>query len=48
MNDADSDLRVILINGNTLAHHKVGHGVGVSAHETYVLKRLDSDYFEDA
>lgn len=42
-----SDFRVILIDGRTLAHYMVEHDVGVTAHDTYILKRLDTDYYSD-
>lgn len=38
--------KVILIEGNRLAELMIEHGVGVSVERTYILKRIDSDYFE--
>ena len=38
--------RVILIDGPTLAGLLVEHNIGVQNHQTYVLKRLDEDFFE--
>ena len=40
---------IILIDGEKLVQLMIDYGVGVSTHKTYVIKRLDSDYFnEDA
>lgn len=41
------DSRIILIDGRRLAKLMIDHDVGVSPVEQYVIKRLDSDYFED-
>jgi len=40
--------RVILIDGAALARLLVQHNIGVQDHETFVLKRLDEDFFEEA
>lgn len=37
--------KVVLIDGAKLADLMIEHGVGVSEVKTYVLKRIDSDYF---
>lgn len=42
---ADIDLKVVLIDGNRLAHLMIDHNVGVSSVARYDLKKLDSDYF---
>lgn len=39
--------RVILIDGRQLAELMVEHGVGVAPIETFVLQRLDNDYFDE-
>ncbi len=39
--------RIVLISGTELADLMVEHRVGVTDVTTYVLKRLDSDYFEE-
>lgn len=39
------DPKVVLIDGETLAELMIDHGVGVSTHAIYELKKLDSDYF---
>lgn len=40
--------KIILINGQRLAGLMIEYGVGVSTVRTIALKRVDSDYFEDA
>jgi len=42
------DSKIILINGQELAELMIDHNVGVSASATYVIKKLDTDYFEGA
>ncbi len=39
--------RVILIDGPALARLLVQHNIGVQDRETFVLKRLDEDFFEE-
>jgi len=39
--------RVVLIDGPTLARLMVERNVGVSVEDTYEIKRVDEDYFED-
>ncbi|MBI3837130.1 MAG: restriction endonuclease [Planctomycetia bacterium] len=39
--------KIVLIDGEALAQLMIDHDVGVSTHETYVLKRVDSDFFAD-
>lgn len=41
------DSKIILIDGQQLAHLMIDFGVGVSTDAVYELKRLDSDYFTD-
>jgi restriction system protein len=41
------ETKVILIDGAQLAELMFDYGVGVSTVNTYVLKRIDSDFFED-
>ena len=41
------DTKVILIDGKALSNLMIDFDVGVSASATYVVKRIDSDYFED-
>ncbi len=39
--------KVVLINGQYLAQLMIEHGIGVTRVETYVINRLDNDYFLD-
>jgi restriction system protein len=41
------ETKVILIDGVQLAELMFEYGVGVSTETTYVVKRIDSDFFED-
>ena len=39
--------RLVLIDGHMLAGLMVDHNIGVQDRETYVIKRIDEDFFED-
>jgi restriction system protein len=39
--------RIVLIDGEQLAQFMIDHGVGVTDHKSFVVKRMDSDYFEE-
>jgi len=39
--------RLVLIDGHMLAELMVDHNIGVQDRETYVIKRIDEDFFED-
>ena len=39
--------RVVLIDGSTLADYMIEFGVGVTTERTILVRRIDSDYFED-
>jgi len=39
--------KVILIDGNRLADLMIQHDIGVSTTHAYVVKHIDSDYFEE-
>lgn len=41
------DKKVILVDGSKLAQLMIEHGVGVTVEQTYAVKRLDFDYFDD-
>lgn len=41
------NLKVILIDGEQLAQLMIEHGVGVSVEKTYVIKKIDENYFPD-
>lgn len=42
------DPKVILIDGRQLADLMIDHNLGVSTSNTYELKKMDGDYFEEA
>jgi len=42
-----ANVKVILINGEQLANLMIEHGVGVSVEKTYVVKKVDENYFPD-
>jgi hypothetical protein len=39
--------RVVLIDGELIAELMIDNSLGVSAQEPYVVKRIDSDYFDE-
>jgi restriction system protein len=39
--------RLILLDGGALSELMVRHNIGVQDRETYVIKRIDEDYFEE-
>lgn len=45
---ARAHFRIVLIDGSQLAQFMIDHGVGVADYKTFVVKKLDSDYFGDA
>lgn len=45
---ANIDVKVVLLDGMRIANLMIDAGVGVTPVTTYVVKRLDSDYFDDA
>ena len=40
--------KIVLINGEMLAELMLDHNVGVSEKERFVLKRIDTDYFDES
>ena len=40
--------QVVLLDGTQIANLMIDFGVGVTPVATYVVKRLDSDYFDEA
>ncbi len=44
---ATIDSKIVLIDGTELAQLMIDHGIGVTPHQTYEIKRLDSDYFNE-
>ncbi len=41
------DMRIILIDGSQLAEYMIDYNVGVSHENTYVIKSIDTDFFEE-
>ena len=41
------DMKVVLIDGRELAQLMIEHNLGVSVKQTYELKQIDSDYFNE-
>ncbi len=41
-------VKVVLIDGETLASLMIDHGVGITPEASYEIKRVDSDYFDEA
>jgi restriction system protein len=39
--------KIVLIDGETLAQYMIDYGIGVSLVATYLLKRIDNDYFDE-
>jgi restriction system protein len=39
--------KIVLIDGSRLAQQMIDHGIGVETGHTYVVKKLDLDYFID-
>lgn len=40
--------KIVLIDGQSLAQLMIDHGVGVADVRSFVLKKVDEDYFTDA
>lgn len=40
--------KVILIDGRRLAELMIEHGIGVAEEHAYRVKKIDTDYFEEA
>lgn len=41
------DTKIVLIDGEQLAQYMIDYNLGVSTQNTYEIKRMDSDYFEE-
>ncbi|GER82643.1 restriction endonuclease [Thermogemmatispora aurantia] len=41
------NLSIVLIDGEQMAQLMIDHGVGVTEETRYILKKIDSDYFEE-
>ena len=42
-----NETKIVLIDGEKLAEYMIDFSLGVSTLNTYEIKRLDSDYFDD-
>lgn len=40
------DSKIVLIDGKQLSQYMIDHNIGVSADKSYVVKKINSDYFE--
>lgn len=41
------DTKIVLINGEKLSQLMIDYNLGVSVQNTYEIKKIDSDYFEE-
>ena len=41
------DVKVVLIDGQELANYMIEYNVGVSLKQSYMVKRIDTDYFDE-
>jgi restriction system protein len=44
---AQMDTKIVLIDGEDLAQYMIDYNLGVSVQNTYEIKKIDSDYFEE-
>jgi restriction system protein len=42
----EASAKIVLIDGAQLAQLMIDHGVGVTEHKSYLIRRVDSDYFD--
>jgi restriction system protein len=42
-----STSRIVLIDGQRLAHLMIDHDIGVATSRTYAIKRVEDEYFND-
>ena len=40
--------KIVLIDGRRLAELMIEHDIGVTPEQPYVIKKIDSDYFEES
>lgn len=43
----ENEIKVVLINGKKLANFMIDYNLGVSLQQSYEIKKIDSDYFEE-
>ena len=41
------ETKIVLIDGNQLSEYMIDKNIGVTLEKSYLLKKLDLDYFED-
>jgi restriction system protein len=41
------DRKIVLIDGQQLAHLMIDHDIGVATSRIYAIKRIEDDYFSD-
>lgn len=41
------DAKIVLIDGEQLAQYMIDYNLGVSIQNTYEIKKIDLDYFEE-
>jgi len=41
------DSKIVLIDGNQLTEYMIDNNIGVTLEKSYILKKLDSDYFQE-
>lgn len=39
--------KIVLMDGEALARYMIEYNIGVSTRRTYIVKRIDTDYFEE-
>ena len=39
--------KMVLVDGEKLAQYMIDYNLGVSIQNTYEIKKIDTDYFED-
>ena len=42
-----NNIKIVLIDGTQLAQYMIDHNLGVSTTRTYIVKKMDGDYFEE-
>ena len=43
----DVQSKIVLIDGGQLCKYMIEYNLGVSSHQIYEIKKIDSDYFEE-
>jgi restriction system protein len=42
-----NNIKIVLIDGHQLAQYMIDYNLGVSTTRTYLVKKMDGDYFEE-